>query len=59
MPMRMSNELRAFAAVGRWGRKGRRESGRAGEGIAAGQKPQAAVGLPVGREQAAGVDFVT
>jgi len=55
----MSNELRAFAAVGRWGRKGRRESGRAGEGIAAGQKPQAAVGLPVGREQAAGVDFVT
>jgi len=49
--------LRAVAAVGAGGRKGRRESGRAGEGSAAAKSPRAAVHLAAGREQACTVFF--
>jgi len=50
--------IRAVAAVGAGGRKGRRESGRAAEGSAAAKFSRAAVGMAAGREQAAGAVFV-
>jgi len=51
--------IRAVAAVGRWGRKERRESGRASGEHAAGKGKRAAVVQACGGEQAAAFFFLS